>query len=65
MRRRTKKKGRKTFGKGKVGKYLEKKNIYVAEMTNQKKEKEEGMMEGRYFNWVEKKWRRKWKKIFG
>ena len=59
MIRRTKKKRRKTFGKGKAGKYLEKKNIYFAEMTNQKKEKEEGMMKGKYFNWVEKKWSRK------
>ena len=67
MRRRTKKKRRKTFGKGKVGKHLEKKNIYSAEMRNQKKEKEEGMMEGKYFLWRRKNekemeeniWRRK------
>ena len=54
MRRRTKKKRRKTFGKGKVGKHLKKKNIYSAEMRNQKKEKEEGMTEGKYFVWRRK-----------
>ena len=37
-----------------MGKHLEKKNIYSAEMRNQKKEKEEGMTEGKYFVWRRK-----------
>ena len=42
-------------GIGKVEKQLVKKYIYFAEMRNKKKEKEEGMMEGKYFFVEEKK----------
>ena len=46
---------KKNIWKRKSGKTFGEKNMYIAEMRNQKKGREEGLMEGKYSMWRRKK----------
>ena len=48
LREKERKKKKENIWKRKSGKTSGEKNIYIAEMRNQKKEREEGLMEGKY-----------------